>query len=410
MLEEFLDSVLIVDDKYSEVEGLQKILEDKDIWVTNGGDPEQLKDLTSPIKIRKLLIIDLFLREGKPLEENIGVIRQILTNAIGNNPGSYGILLWTKHEEEFKQFEMKVFNNHDKYTLPLFVVNLPKTEYLKSGDYSTIFTDIEAKLLENKPASFFMNLDLKINKGKSTSFHSFYDLAKGSKDRNNDLVFLLHRLAINYSGAPSDEPINLEADVIKAFCDMLYYDVTSSDQDFINLFDKPATEYKGSDSSKKEAFAKLNSKLHLDFDEGTTIFPGCVYEIVEENEIFALDKVPEGAKKIVIEITPPCDFASGHRKSARLIGGFLTPFSKEKKKMMAKVPSLYTELSELYITGYEESQFMVFDFHYFGTVSEQALNNQDKFKRVMRVKNNLLADIIQKFSSYSSRLGIPTVD
>lgn len=410
MLEEFLDSVLIVDDNYKEVEGLQKVLEDKDIWVTNGGDPETLKDIEKPLKVRKLFIVDLFLREDKSLQENIGVIRQILTKAIGNSAGSYGILLWTKHDDQFNEFEQKVFKNSEKYTLPLFVVCLDKTTYLRSGNYETIFEDIEKKLLENKPAYFFMCLDQLIKKGKSTALHSFYDLAKESESRNNDLVYLLNRIAVNYSGAPSDEPLNLETEVIRAFCDMLYYDVTNQGSSSIDLFDGAVTEYKGNDNSKKTAFAKLNSKLHLDFDTVNTVFPGSVYQILEETELFALSSVPDDATKIVIEITPPCDFASGHRKNTRLIGGFLTPFSTTKKNKYKKNPNLYTELSELHIEGFENSQFMVFDFHYLGTLTENQLKDERKFKCLMRVKNSLLADIIQKFSSYSSRLGIPTID
>ncbi|MCE2613556.1 hypothetical protein LVD13_11280 [Flavobacteriaceae bacterium D16] len=410
MLEEFLDSVLIVDDNYKEVVSLQKVLEAKDIWVTNRDDPETLKDIEIPLKVRKLLIVDLFLRNDKSLQENIGVIRQILTNVIGNCAGSYGILLWTKHDEQFNEFEQKVFKNNEKYTLPLFVVCLDKTKYLRSGNYETIFEDIEKKLLENKPAYFFMCLDQLIKKGKSTALHSFYDLAKESEFRNNDLVYLLNRIGVNYSGAPTHEPLKLETEVIRAFCDMLYYDVTSQGSSSIDLFDGTVTEYKGNHNSKKIAFANLNSKLHLDFDTVKTVFPGSVYQILEETELFALSSAPEEATKIVIEITPPCDFASGHRKSARLIGGFLTPYSNEKKKKLSKYPSLYTELSELHINGFENSQFMVFDFHYLGTLTEDQLKDETKFKCLMRVKNSLLADIIQKFSSYSSRLGIPTID
>lgn len=410
MFEEFLDSVLIVDDKYNEVEKLQQLLESKDIWVTNGGDPEELKDLKTPLKPRKLLIIDLYLREDKPLPENIGIIRQILTNAIGTNYGSYGILVWTKHDEEFKELERKIFINHDKYILPLFVVCLSKTGYLKNGNYDSIINDIEAQLIKNKPARFFMHLDVLINKGTSSALHSFYDLVKESDARNDDLIFLLNKLGVNYSGTPSGETIDLEPEVIKAFCDMLYYDITKTKINTLNLFDREL-DFSGDDRLKKAAFAKLNSKLHLDFEvSGDTIFPGNIYQILEDSELFLLEKTPPDSVKILLEVTPPCDFASGHRKSARLIGGFLTPFSKEKKKQMSKLPSLYTELGELFIKGYESSQFMVFDFHYFGTISEDQLKDSTKYKLLMRIKNSLQADIIQRFSSYSSRLGIPVID
>ncbi len=48
----------------------------------------------------------------------------------------------------------------------------------------------------------------------------------------------------------------------------------------------------------------------------------------------------------------------------------------------------------------------IFDFYKFQTINESDLINKCKFKVIMKTKDKLFADILQKLSSHTARLGI----
>jgi hypothetical protein len=50
-----------------------------------------------------------------------------------------------------------------------------------------------------------------------------------------------------------------------------------------------------------------------------------------------------------------------------------------------------------------------FDFRYFGSVDEDDLKNETKYKLLFRTRDKLFADILQKLSSHTARLGLPII-
>lgn len=154
MLEEFITSALIIDDKEEEINQLQNFLESEDIWVKHY-TPDNLDEKIQKeykLKNRKIIFLDLHLDEDKDLIHNASKIRKYFSKLLGCDFGSYGIVLWTKHTDEFNEFKNKLYEDKNKYTLPLFMVAMDKSTYLKTGSYGNILKDLEEKLKEDIPA------------------------------------------------------------------------------------------------------------------------------------------------------------------------------------------------------------------------------------------------------------------
>ncbi len=71
-----------------------------------------------------------------------------------------------------------------------------------------------------------------------------------------------------------------------------------------------------------------------------------------------------------------------------------------------KTENYYTFLYPVKIEGYENPQMIIFDFYRFQTVKEDELKDSGKFKILMKAKDKLFADLIQKLSAHTARLGI----
>jgi hypothetical protein len=71
-------------------------------------------------------------------------IRPILQKHFNKNR-TYGIVIWSQHDDEISVFNEKVIEdsiNQNKYTPPTFVINLEKSNYIRTQDYSTIIEDL----------------------------------------------------------------------------------------------------------------------------------------------------------------------------------------------------------------------------------------------------------------------------
>src|SRR5690606_3519197 len=109
-----------------------------------------------------------------------------------------------------------------------------------------------------------------------------------------------------------------------------------------SLFSNPeALNYNDDENEKIKVFSKLNSLLLLDSDNlaQSIVVPGNIYEIIDnQNPIYFTefynnkgteikideheDFIKKVNKRIAIEITPPCDFASKKKQyQSRVIGG-----------------------------------------------------------------------------------------
>jgi hypothetical protein len=463
MIEKYVDSVLIIDDVENEISGLREYLEKQDIWVKYYL-PDDIKKERN-LKNRKLIFLDLFLSKtaGANVAGHISEIRNILTKAIGKEFGSYGIVLWSAHNEEIKTLKQKINQDFQKelYTLPLFIIGLPKTKYLKEG-FGAIFTDLDTEIDKNIAANFFIQWSNIVEKGRENAIANIYSLVNDFEKQDQNLKYLLFQLARNYTGIPLEDIIKngypLHIDSLKAFNNMLDYEITElcdSSTDYYgklediryigvdNLIEKfsegidekkyfenfeiikkeedkiyaNGTEIKQSllnkfDTEIRSKKSALNFKMHFDDVNliQDNVVPGNIYKIKDDASIFKMEDsdIPKGAIPIMIEVSPPCDYSIKKRRKSRGVSGFICEITNKKLKDYSKEYN-YKEVWPIEINGYSDPCMFIFDFRYFGSIEINELKNTEKYILMYRAKNKLFADILQKLAAHTSRLGLSII-
>ncbi len=428
MIKEFIDSVLIIDDKEEEIKDLKNLFKEKDIWVTYFNPPkekQEIEEISTAFRNRKLIFLDLRIDETKTTIDNISVIiRPLLKKIVAKDFGSYGIVMWTKHDNHIIEFKEKIQNDANDYQLPLFVIQMNKSEYLKNG-FDNILTDLEDELQKSIAANFFINWSNLIQKGRDKAITSIFELIPDYQKQDKNLEFLLFKMAQNYTGIPFDQidddyPLSLDA--IKAFNDLLIYEVNSLASSIGIFQEKNKILFKKEDGNTIQPstkinrvgdeiitlYANFNSKLFLDYIniKQDKIIPGNVYEIKSSNSTLKHPDISEGMIPVIIEMTPPCDFSNSKTKYPRVLSGYIQNLDITN---LPKGEKLYKELWPVKLKEIEKPQIIVFDFSMLGFVEEADLKNSDKYKLLFRVREKLFADILQKMSSYSARLGLSII-
>ena len=114
-------------------------------------------------------------------------------------------------------------------------------------------------------------------------------------------------------------------------------------------------------------------------------------------------------KNIVIEVTPPCDFAQDKKSNrSRFISGIMFDIEAYHPKYFSG-ESFYKELYPIKYMNDESLKVIIFDFKFFNSISEDELKKEANFKILFRTKDKLFADILQKLSSHTARLGLAVI-
>ncbi len=431
MIQEFITSALVIDDDFEEVKDLISYLEkEKDIW-TKYFSPDDLNKKITSLNNRKIIFLDLYLNDSRSCTDNIALIRRYFTSVIGNDFGSYGIILWTKHVNHFEDFCAKIFLKTNPFTLPLFVIPLDKTYYKRKGSYQGILDELEDKLQTDTASSFFIEWNKAVKKGSDNTISTLYNLFDTNEKKNKHLRSVLYKLACNYTGIPekSTENYDLQKDLVKSLIDTLQFNILEDYQPIHSLFSEPQKlNYNETPEEKTIVFSKLNSLLLFDFQNlfQQSVMPGNIYEIVDNNSPLYIKTIESKKntididdnekfknikkRRICIEITPPCDFAQNKKQSlSRIVGGIQMDYDKDLLKgneSPFKTDNFYTFLYPINVEGYEKPQMIIFDFYKFQTIKENELKEEAKYKIIMKAKGKLFADILQKLSSHTARLGI----
>ncbi len=431
MLQGFITSALVIDDDKEEVNDLIKYLEEKDIW-TKYYHPNELETKSTSFNNRKLIFLDLYLQDERSSTENIALIRKYFKTIIDKDFGTYGVVLWTKHSNHFGEFCDKIYLKTNSFTLPLFVVSLEKNKYKTKGNYEGVLEELEEKLAKDVSSSFFIEWNKAVKKGSDCTISTLYDLFDTNDKKNKHLESVLYTLACNYTGIPQSSTANydLQKDLVKSLMDTLQFETSNNYQNIQNLFSQPNNlTYNESAEEKTKVFSKLNSLLLLDFQNLSqdSVIPGNIYEIADENSPLYIKEILDKKnneinidthddfknlkkRRICVEITPPCDFALNKKQSfSRIVGGIQMDYDKpilKGDKSLFKAENFYTFLYPVNIEGFEKPQMIIFDFYRFQTIKESELKDSSKYKILMKAKDKLFADILQKLSSHTARLGI----
>lgn len=416
MITDFIDSVIIVDDKDEEIEQLANFLQNEDISVSKQLiDPQdkRLQHIKPFKKYRQLIFMDLSLDDSIDMKRNISEkIRPILMNILPKTKGCYGFVVWSKHMNDIPMLKEKLLMDKGKYCLPLFIVSLDKSKYLKDG-YDTILDDLNNELQKDKAAYFFVNWTSSVKSASSKAISDIYSLVPDYEKQQTELMYVLYKMALNHTGIPKEEvkKYDLTTDAYKAFDELLYSDlINQQNKSKVDIFNPiPQNPYRNKEDKKNEIYSEINSKLFIDtvnIDQ-KTIVPGNVYEIIDSS--IEKPKLPKGVrveKYIAIELTPPCDFSQKKKTNSRLIKGILCNM---KYKEKFKKEYYYKDMFPLMIDNKKNLQF-VLDFRYLEVIKDSKLKKKKNFKVLFRSSPGLFADILQKFSSSYARLGLSKIE
>lgn len=413
LIEEFADRVLIIDDKKSEIEGLVGQLKLHDMsfefFLPNELEKKELR------KARQLVFLDFKLDESRTEPaENVALIRKILKQLFPSTMrGEYGIVLWTNHVEYIDLVREKVSSDRTdkKYHTPLFIVGLDKNTYITNG-YEKCLTDLDDVIHQDKTAYFFANWMVSVQKAAAKSITDIYSLVPQYNNQRTELMYILYRLALNHTGAPQGllpNDYNLSIDAYKAFDELLYTDLISQlDESWHDILSpRPNNPWSNNKTYANEVFSKINRKLFIDNTHivSSIIVPGNVYRVVGEKITCNRHSgLPEDTVEIVLEITPPCDFSQNKKAGSRILRGFIC----HNDVAVKNKAYYYRDAYNIEIKGRTNMQ-LVLDFRYVEFVADEDLKNRSKFELMFRTTPRLFADVLQKCSSYSARLGVSAI-
>lgn len=419
LIAQFVDNALIIDDEPKEVEGLQNELSAHDI-TAECLSPEQCQSRTFR-RLRQLIFLDLMLDDSRKEIENISIIRKLLKDKFpASLRGVYGIVLWTKHLNSIELFKEKLSDDRReyKYNTPLFIVGLDKAKYIEHG-YSELFSDLDRIIREDKAACFFIKWTISVYKAAGVSINDVYSLVPDYSKQDTELQYLLYRLAQNHTGVPekfltSNPGYNLTADAYKAFDELMYSDLINKlplNDDSLFKTLPIANPWEDNFEGAIKVFSCLNTKAFIDIVNVTQslVVPGNVYKL---NGVIVPPSCsfPKGSDRIMIELTPPCDFS--HKKIySRCVYGFMIECPLELAQLQKKMEDLKGEYRYfLWPIELQKKAFIVcFDFRCLASFSDDEITDGKMCKVLFKANPRLLADILQKFSSHAARLGLSSI-
>lgn len=309
ILEDCINSAIIVDDKHEEVEALEKLLESFGIYVeyhNYSGDFHV--DGEGHLKNRNLIFMDLMLNDNSTqVRENISIFISILSKLTnGKHFGLYGLVVWTKHDEHIDELKKalskaamqnevshSVETDEEEITTdckldnpPLFVIGLKKSVYNKGDgvfNYDTLKDDLEEQLTKCKSAYFFVQWNATVESAKTNVVHDFYKLGNDYTMRDGRLTYLLSVLAKNHTGLhDADNYPYLTTDAYKAFDELLFSKLYVEQKDMSKpLFDASLNCPFEKLEERQRIAATLNAMFFIDDVSlsAKEIVPGNIYKV-----------------------------------------------------------------------------------------------------------------------------------
>ena len=457
-IEDVINRAVVIDNMEEEGSAIAKALSDADVHndfisVKSDGSIEEINTFIHP---RELIVADLLLNENKnDAITNISRLIGIINKLQPKDSKFYGIIIWTKHTELAQDFldrisravnfgsEKKIEDNEDEDAIitqvslknpPLFILCLDKMEYMKNGCWSfhDLLQDINAKLQESGTAYFSLKWKQTINMSIENVTNDIFRLSTDYKKHEEELSYILKALSQNVTG--EKENVNLTIGAYKAFDSLLHSELSSiiRNENLPDLSGITENPYGDNISKSQEMSAKINTSLFIDSQNLNTqeVIPGNIYRILDSNsyltvpsgEVVEIPIKGEGDKyvrsknynkvDIAIELTPPCYFTN-KKIYSRFVGGYVfdVPLGKNKvgkRDMVFDSPreDKRYAVSPIVVPGEDKVKCIVFDFRYLWTLNENEILDNTKYALWFKAKPGLFADILQKFSSHASRLGI----
>lgn len=455
-IEEVINRAVVVDNVEEEgkaiVDALQKV--DVPVDFIHIGDSEgDIPEFKHP---RELIFADLLLDDNiSNLVPNISRLIDIIQRIQPECTKYYGIVLWTKHNDYSNEFLKRIGNAIVRNAIadqefsdeeeeidtsvilnapPLFILCMDKMSYQAEGswNFDRLLDDINTELQKSRIAYFSLAWRKLVNDSIENVLSDIYGLSSNFENHEECLSYILRELSRNETGEKED--INLTSGAYQVFDSLLNSELLSivKNESLPDLSGITKNPFDGDGKTLHKLSAKLNSCFFIESNNLNTqeILPGNVYRILDTNSPLIVPKeqvedapvdMGDGIYKfgkmyprvnVAIELTPPCDHAN-KKIYSRFVGGYIfdipigeyTTGSKAKVYKFNKSDKCYS-VYPIFVPGDDNVKCIVFDFRCLWTLTDKEIKDEANFKLWFKAKPGLFADILQKFSSHASRLGL----
>lgn len=455
-IEDVINRAVVIDDSKVEGEAIVETLQKVDVpvdFIHIEGSEDNISEFIHP---RELIFADLLLDgNSEKVVTNISRLIGIIKKIQPENAKYYGIVLWTKHKDYFEEFLKRIgkiatenlgarqetIDDEEEIEIlanlnvpPLFVLCMDKTKYIleDTWNFDSLLDDINSELQKSRIAYFSLAWRKLVNNSIENVLSSIYSLSANFDNHEECLSYILSEVSRNEIGEKGD--VNLTSGIYQAFDSLLNSELLSiaKEETLPNLTGIDTNPFGDDVSVLQELSARLNARFFIESNSlnKNEVLPGNVYQILDtnsalivpEDEVVKAPVYQENGKykcektyprvNVAIELTPPCDH-SNKKIHSRFVGGYVfdIPLGKykiEKKDIIYrfnKSERCYS-LYPILLPKEDHIKCIVFDFRCLWTLPEEEIKNDEKYKLWFKAKPNLFADILQKFSSHASRLGL----
>lgn len=419
MLKTLGPEVVIVDDKYNEIEGITTFLSEKSIGYkylnsdTSNGDELP----TETIDTVKILFLDFYYSETFDPEIIAGWV-----DAIIPENHFYFLIAWSKHPEKLS-LVLNELNRINKY--PIFHIEKLKKDYKTDDnfDFETLMIDIDTKLDEFKGAKELINW----KKGIESAANK---VILGIAKEKDEIEKKIKKIICVQGGKRIKDAPPLEK--LVGLYDALDYVLSSNSKNFrINDI---------SQNSVCNITLANRDFLYKDNDLNTWFLlkknPNGIEPIIETGTIFQLkdanlkslfsitkystfkdfydyDTNAENIYHICILVTPACDFSQKkHGGNFKFISGLIiNNIGRDGDKIIFNndryVPTdSMTIIDNININKLNlNNATLIFDNKYSFSAPDEDVYNIDKFDPICTVTKDLISDIQVKYAAHSARIG-----
>lgn len=422
--------VLLIDDDLSESIPVIKAFAKKGIPVAYfDGSIEDLPNPNEKFSDIRLAILDMDLVGGGDNDVNkISTLIARLQAIISSENGPYTMIAWTKHSDLVNLLENRLFTlfrnetEQDKVPFPVVCITLEKKDFKTNSEFDIekLFTNIEEELGKYTPLNIMQSWEernFRATCGVTNSISKMINTNNESLDTwkeswKKEYLGLLNNLA---GGEIGKDNLTKETFLPSLFgaLNPLQFDFFESDHcQTLVLTDEIITD---SDVRNNPLAGKINSKLHISFEDLDIFKPGNIYKLNDISEIInvnngsileeLLDKaeykteVEENVVPIFLEVSALCDFAQKKLRLTKLLAGFISPITLLKK--FKQKGDFFKYIKPIWFENQE--RLIILNSHYFFTLH---LDDVKKIKAYARLRNQYLVFIQSWLSHQFSRIGI----
>jgi len=395
---------VIIDDEPKEALPLIRVLAKNGVPITYfTAEFEELPE--QPLDGVRLVFLDLKLIPSIEPKMVISTLVNTLSRIVNADNGPYFIILWSKHEPDYKKAFEDKFNQDEELERikPLAVISLEKDTYIERDGKEIRFNDdaihkIEIKLKEKLQElgiyHLFVIWENLVHRSTGKIVHDFADFYRFDEKWNENMSSVFLKLAEGFAGKQLDK--SDAGEIIKnslfsfnsAFMDTLESEIRSYDSETVGLSFNDVSK----DVSEKIVGA-INTKLLLAMEKSESILPlpgnvyrfsdiyegedphqrSMIYEFIDPNQmqcrffkqknvdIESMDgkeqkqlkrefdeyfkkvrnQINDVSKMILVEVSPYCDYAQNKWKISRIIKGFLWPYKQEFEGILKRADFSY---------------------------------------------------------------------